>query len=94
MAWITPCENHVLLQVLIIPRASRTEIVGVHDIRLKIKLNAPPVEGKANKALIEFLAKRLNLRKDQINILSGQSSRRKTLQICDLGMEEIQIRLK
>lgn len=75
------------------PRASRTQIVGVHDERLKIKLTAPPVDGKANKALIGFLAKSLNLTWDQINILSGQTGRRKTVQLYGVTIDEARARL-
>ncbi len=81
MPWISSATSYVRIQVLIVPRAARTQIVGIHDHRLKIQLMAPPVDGKANKALISFLAKRLYLKKDSLNIVSGQNGRRKTIHV-------------
>ena len=62
-------EDGIVLQVQVIPRAKRSEIVGVLDGALKVKLAAPPVEGAANKALVRFLAKTLSVRPSQIQIL-------------------------
>jgi uncharacterized protein (TIGR00251 family) len=90
MAWISAVENGARLQVLIVPRASSTQIVGIHDDRLKIKLTAPPVDGKANQALVRFLAKRLNVSKDQFNIVSGETARRKTLTVDALSVDEVE----
>jgi len=66
MAWdkypfVTLTEKGLLLDVLVQPRASRNEIVGIHDGCLKIRLAAPPVEGAANKACVEFLAEVLGV---------------------------------
>jgi len=69
------------LDVIIQPKSSRNEIVGMHGGFLKIKLTAPPVDGKANAALIAFLAKKLGISKSSITIIRGETSRRKTLSI-------------
>lgn len=69
------------VDVVIQPKASRDEIVGRHGDAIKIKLTAPPVEGKANAALIAFLAKKLGIPKSAITILRGHASRRKTIAI-------------
>ncbi|MFC1612143.1 DUF167 domain-containing protein [Myxococcota bacterium] len=67
------------MDVLVSPRASRTRVMGVHDNRLKIQLAAPPVEGKANNALVRFLARGLDVSRAQVEIVGGSSSRRKTV---------------
>ena len=69
----------VELLVLVHPRASRTKIVGEHDGRLKIALAAPPVDGEANAALIGFLADLLEVKRAQVALLDGDTSRRKRL---------------
>jgi len=71
----------VKLDVIIHPKSSRNEVVGMHDGCLKIKLTAPPADGKANAALIAFLAKKLDIPKSNITIIRGETSRRKTVQI-------------
>ena len=70
-------KNDLFLSVHIQPRASRTEIVGVHNDRLKIKITAPPVEGKANAAVIKLLAKLFSVAKSRVILLSGETSRDK-----------------
>ncbi|MBF0610011.1 MAG: YggU family protein [Magnetococcales bacterium] len=74
-------QQDVTLQVRVQPRASRNQVTGLHGDRLKIALTAPPVDGAANEALREFLAKELALPKSQIQILRGESSREKTLRL-------------
>ena len=74
------------LRVKVTPNASRNEILGWEDSprtgpHLRVRLQAPPVEGKANKALVAFLAKQLKIPKSKITLLKGQSSRLKSLQI-------------
>ena len=75
--WLKAVPQGVELLVLVQPRASRTRALGEHDGRLKIALAAPPVDGEANAALIEFLADALDLRKADIELVDGATSRRK-----------------
>lgn len=77
------------LSVYVQPRASRTEVVGLHDGSVKIRLAAPPVDGAANAALIEFVAKTLRVPKRNVSIASGQSNRRKILEIEGVTSEEL-----
>ena len=63
--------------VHVVPRASKSEIIGEHDGALKIRLAAPPVEGAANRELIRVLAKFLKLPQNAVEIISGESSKRK-----------------
>jgi uncharacterized protein (TIGR00251 family) len=71
----------VTFAVRVTPRSSRDEIAGVHGDALKVKLTAPPVEGAANLALIEFLAKHLGVRKSAMSILGGDRSRNKIVHV-------------
>jgi uncharacterized protein len=71
----------VRFKVHVQPRASRTEIVGVHGAALKVRLHSPPVDGAANEELVTFLAKTLGVSKRAVRIVSGQSSRGKTVEV-------------
>ncbi|MBV1872815.1 MAG: YggU family protein [Gammaproteobacteria bacterium] len=63
------------------PKASRSEIVGLHDGLIKVRIAAPPVDGKANATLIKFLASYFGTAAKTVNITSGQHSRRKRIRI-------------
>lgn len=91
--WIRPHENGAILFLYIQPGASRSEISGEHDGRLKIKIKSPPREGEANEELIEFIAKVLRVSKRSVQFLSGESSRLKSL-LVELPQEEIVERIK
>ena len=67
------------LKVWVQPGAKKSELDGVHDGRLKIRLQAPAVENKANKALVAFIAKTLGIKKNRVVIEHGDKSRAKTL---------------
>ncbi len=71
------------LAVRVVPNASRTEVAGWQEDVLRVRLNAPPVDGKANKVLLKFLAKQLGRRPRDIEILGGETSRTKRLRIQD-----------
>jgi uncharacterized protein len=71
----------VRLEVYIQPRASKTELAGIHDGVIKIRIAAPAVENAANRALIEFIAQHLGIAKRCVRIVSGGASRRKILEI-------------
>jgi len=71
----------IRFDVYVQPRASRTEVAGIHDDCVKIRLAAPPVDGAANTALVEFIAARLGIAKSRVRVVSGQSARRKLLEI-------------
>lgn len=80
--WLRGDPARGLLLVLHIqPGASRTEVAGEHGDALKVRLAAPPVDGKANACLIEFLAERLALPRSAVSLASGASSRRKTVRV-------------
>ncbi len=73
------------LAVRVTPRASRTRIVGVlHDGTVKVHVAAPPVEGKANEALIKFLADILGVAKSRLEIVAGETGRDKLISVLDM----------
>ena len=69
------------LKIKLIPNSPKNQIIGFMGDVLKIKITAPPVDNKANKALIEFLSKELKIAKSKIEIIKGQKSRNKVLKI-------------
>lgn len=80
-------DGSVVLDIHVIPRASRTMPDGVHDGALKVRLHAPPVDGQANLALIEWLAVCLGIAKRDISLLRGTTARRKQLRISAVGAQ-------
>ncbi len=79
--------NKIFLKTLkIVPNSSRNEVVMEEDF-IKIKLTAPPVENKANKVLVEFLAKKLGIAKSKIKIVRGETSKIKTLEFEEIDEE-------
>ncbi|HJW74838.1 MAG: YggU family protein [Anaeromyxobacter sp. RBG_16_69_14] len=89
MAWVREEPGAVVLDLLIQPRASRTRSVGEHDGRLKIQLAAPPVDGEANVALIEFLAAALRVRKAEVTIVRGETGRRKMVRVTGVSAQQV-----
>ncbi|MDP1920801.1 MAG: DUF167 domain-containing protein [Myxococcales bacterium] len=87
MSWLKAIDGGVELLVLVQPRASRTKVVGEHDGRLKIALSAPPVDGEANAALIEFLSDALDVKKASVALVEGDTSRRKRLRVVGVTAE-------
>ena len=74
-------DGTMLLHVHVQPGARRTEVCGLHGDRLKVRLAAPPVDGKANKALIAWAAAFFAVPKSRVELVRGQASRQKTLRI-------------
>lgn len=83
----------ILIPVQVVPRASRTGIDGEVEGALRVRLAALPVEGAANRELLEFLAKRLRLPKRDLTLVSGERSRRKVVRVRGLSRQEILERL-
>ncbi len=75
------------------PRAKKNAITGEIGDALKVALTAPPVDGKANAACIEFFAKLLNVPRSSVTIASGETSRNKVVRIMGLPAEEVRARL-
>ena len=81
MLALTEKKEGLVIKVAVVPRASRNQVAGLKENALKIKLTAPPVEGAANKACLQFLSKALGLPKSSLTIVSGESSRTKRILI-------------
>lgn len=73
--------NEVTFDVLVQPRASRPRLGPVHDGRIKISVTSPPVDGAANAAVIELIAKALGVAKRDVQVIAGATSRRKTIKV-------------
>jgi uncharacterized protein len=93
MSWIQSASGGCVVNVRVIPRASKNQIQGVLGDALKIRLQAPPVEGKANEALVCFLAEILNLPSRSIILLSGETGRNKRVLLGGLVEAEARARL-
>ena len=81
-------ENDIIIKVKIVPGSSKNKIVGAYNDALKIAITDPPVEGKANKKCIAYLAKYFDVAKSKIKIISGQTSKNKLIRIYDISQKD------
>jgi uncharacterized protein (TIGR00251 family) len=89
-AWFRQAADRTITLTLHIqPGAKKTEFAGRHGDALKIRLAAPPVDGKANAALLKFVAETLRLPKSAVTLKSGQTSRRKVLEVIGAEAEQV-----
>jgi hypothetical protein len=79
----------VRFTVRVQPRASRSEIAGLHGEALKVRLTAPPVDGAANAALIDLLADRLAVSRNAVRIVAGAHARGKVVEVVGVGVESV-----
>ncbi len=91
---IRETKNGLSFDIHVNPHASRAQIAGIADGILKVKVTAPPVEGAANDACIELLAKKLRLRKSLLKISAGARGRKKTILVSDVNRTELEQRLR
>ena len=89
-----PMPPSVRIAVYVQPRAKRTEIAGRHGADLKIRVAAPPVEQAANEALLAFVATTLGVRRGNVRLVAGVTSRRKVLEITGITAEQIGVLLR
>lgn len=89
MSYLKQIEQGVQILIWAQPGAKKSEVVGVHDGALKVKLHAPAVEGAANDELIRFLAKSLNVSASSIEIIRGEKSRRKTVLVRGADLQSL-----
>ncbi|MBE0614924.1 MAG: YggU family protein [Burkholderiales bacterium] len=87
MNWYQSNREGFTLQIHAQPGAKRTEVVGLHGDCLKVRLASPPVDGNANACLVEFLARRLQVKRNEVTITRGLSSRRKTVFVAATGLQ-------
>jgi uncharacterized protein (TIGR00251 family) len=81
------------LSVRVTPRSSRDEITGWQDGVLRVRLKAPPIDGRANEALCQFIASKLDLDAGDVELVSGATARLKRLRVLSLSAEEVRARL-
>jgi len=82
-------NDAITFSVRVIPRTSRSEIVGEQDGAMKVRLSSPPVDGAANAELIKLLAKKLGIARSAVEIVSGETSRTKRLRIAGVTAEQL-----
>lgn len=92
--YLTTNEAGICLAVKLLPRAAKNEIGPELGNELKIKVTAPPVDGAANLALVDFLAETLGCPRSAVQIVRGQASRHKTVAIAGIGVAEALAKLK
>ena len=88
-AWLQVREQGVVIHLLVQPRASKNEVVGVQGDELKVRLTSPPVEGAANRLCCEYIAKKLGLAKSAVTLEAGESSRHKRLFLPGVSAAEV-----
>jgi len=86
---VNTIDDGVIFTAKIVPGSSKTAIAGLLNGALKIKIAAPPEHGKANRALIEFLAKKLGVKKNALTIISGKTTHLKQLKIAGLSSDSL-----
>ena len=79
--YLSRAGDDVLVDAVVQPRSAKDALVGLQGRALKLKVTAPPVDGKANEALIDFLARHFRVPRRHVHIVSGLRSRRKRVQI-------------
>ena len=89
--WLKRSGERLTLTLHIQPGAKKTEVAGEHGDALKIRLAAPPVDGKANAALLAFIAERLGVSKSAVTLKSGQTSRRKVVEVEGASAEAVRL---
>jgi uncharacterized protein len=87
--WVDDTDEAVILRVRVKPRASKNMVESPLEDRLPVRLTAPPVDEKANKALVLLLSKKFKISKSSIQIISGEKSRIKTLKLSGISKKEV-----
>jgi uncharacterized protein len=82
-------EPRLIIEVQVQPKASRSEIVGFQNGRVKVRVAAAPQDGKANERLREIIAKALGVSKSSVQIIRGETSRLKTLRVLGVGQAKL-----
>ena len=91
---LSESNGSVRFSVRVQPRASRTELAGIHGDALKVRLSAPPVDGAANDALVLFFSEIFNVPRRDVRIVAGGSSRSKTVEIQGISERAVLERLQ
>lgn len=81
-------KDGIILTVKILPNASKNDIIKTDENSIKVKITAQPIDGKANKALIEFLSKQFKVPKSYFEILKGETSKEKSILVKNISVEK------
>ncbi len=92
--WLSEKDQDIVLRLHAQPGAKRTAVVGLYGDKLKIAVATPPVDGKANQAIISFLAKTLGVSKSKLTLISGETSREKRIRIQGITANECVAKLQ
>lgn len=87
-------DGSITFAARVIPRASKSEIVGEHDGALKIRICSPPVDGAANAEIIHLFAKHFSVSKSEVSIISGETSKNKRIKIENLSVSKFEELIK
>lgn len=87
MTWFSKTATGYVVAIHAQPGAKKSQIIGLHGERLKVRVAAPPLEGRANDALINVLAERLGLPRSKLRVLKGQQARAKLVEITDTEID-------
>lgn len=87
--WLSERPDGVVIHLLVQPRASKNEVVGVVGDELKVRLTSPPVDGAANRLCCEFLAKQCGIAKSCVVLEAGETSRHKRLKLMGVSAAEV-----
>jgi uncharacterized protein (TIGR00251 family) len=82
--------NGITFSIQVVPRASKCEVTGIVNDALKIRLTAPPVDGKANEECLRYLSGLLGVARNRLTIVSGQTSRKKSILISGMGRKDLE----
>lgn len=85
-------DGRITFTVRVVPRASKSEVIGEHDGAMKVRIASPPVDGAANAELIKLLAKTLAISKADIEIVSGHTSKTKQIRLSGVTPREFELR--
>jgi uncharacterized protein (TIGR00251 family) len=87
-AWIQATNDGVIVVVKVCPRAGKTDVAGLDPEWIRIRIQAPPVDGKANAELIAYFSKRFDLPKRAVEILTGETGRLKRVRLYGVNAEQ------
>jgi uncharacterized protein (TIGR00251 family) len=90
---ISEANGAVRVSIYVQPRASRTEVVGEYGAAIKLRVAAPPVEGEANREVVRFLSKLLGIPAASVELVSGESGRRKVVELRGVTLEFVRSKL-
>ena len=91
---IESIKGGVRLHLFIQPKSSKNEVVGIHNGEIKIKITAPPIDGRANAGLVEYLSDLFDVPKRDLTLVKGETGRHKTVDIAGIDIEAARLVLK